>query len=261
MTMREIHPQAIVAASARLGEGVKIGAYAIVGEEVELGDGCVLHAHAVVQGPSKFGKNNVFYAFSAVGGDPQDYTFRGERAELVAGDGNIFREYVTISRGTQKGGGKTSLGNDNFFLAYSHVGHDCVIGSHTLFVNGATLAGHVTVEDFVTVGAFCPVHQFCRIGRYAYIGASTVITQDVPPFSKIVTERETKSFGINTIGLERKGFSPDRLQAIKCAYRLLLRSKLNTTQALAEMRKTLAGSADVRELIQFVESAERGIVK
>jgi UDP-N-acetylglucosamine acyltransferase len=261
MTMREIHPQAIVAASARLGEGVKIGAYAIVGEEVELGDGCVLHAHAVVQGPSKFGKNNVFYAFSAVGGDPQDYTFRGERAELVAGDGNIFREYVTISRGTQKGGGKTSLGNDNFFLAYSHVGHDCVIGSHTLFVNGATLAGHVTEEDFVTVGAFCPVHQFCRIGRYAYIGASTVITQDVPPFSKIVTERETKSFGINTIGLERKGFSPDRLQAIKCAYRLLLRSKLNTTQALAEMRKTLAGSADVRELIQFVESAERGIVK
>jgi UDP-N-acetylglucosamine acyltransferase len=261
MTKREIHPQAIVAASAKLGEGVKIGAYAIVGEEVELGDGCVLHAHAVVQGPSKFGKNNVFHSFSAVGGDPQDYTFRGERAELVAGDGNIFREYVTVSRGTQKGGGKTSLGNDNFFLAYSHVGHDCAIGSHTLFVNGATLAGHVTVEDFVTVGAFCPVHQFCRIGRYAYIGASTVITQDVPPFSKIVTERETKSFGINTIGLERKGFSPERLQALKRAYRLLLRSKLNTTQALAEMRKTLAGSADVQELIQFVESAERGIVK
>jgi UDP-N-acetylglucosamine acyltransferase len=261
MTMREIHPQAIVAASAKLGEEVKIGAYAVVGEEVELGDGCVLHAHAVVQGPSKFGKNNVFHAFSVVGGDPQDYTYRGERAELAVGDGNIFREYVTISRGTQKGGGKTSLGNDNFFLAYSHVGHDCVIGSHTLFVNGATLAGHVTVEDFVTVGAFCPVHQFCRIGRYAYIGASTVITQDVPPFSKIVTERETKSFGINTIGLERKGFSPERLQALKRAYRLLLRSKLNTTQALAEMRKTLAGSADVRELIQFVESAERGIVK
>jgi UDP-N-acetylglucosamine acyltransferase len=261
MTMREIHPQAIVAASAKLGEGVKIGAYAMVGEEVELGDGCVLHAHAVVQGPSKFGKNNVFHAFSAVGGDPQDYTFRGERVELVAGDGNIFREYVTVSRGTQKGGGKTLLGNDNFFLAYSHVGHDCVIGSHTLFVNGATLAGHVTVEDFVTVGAFCPVHQFCRIGRYAYIGASTVITQDVPPFSKIVTERETKSFGINTIGLERKGFSPERLQALKRAYRLLLRSKLNTSQALTEMRKTLAGSADVHELIQFVESAERGIVK
>jgi len=261
MTARQIHPQAIVAASARLGEGVKIGAYAVVGEEVELGDGCVLHAHAVVQGPSKFGKNNVFHAFSVVGGEPQDYTFRGERAELVAGDGNIFREYVTISRGTQKGGGKTSLGNDNFFLAYSHVGHDCVIGSHTLFVNGATLAGHVTVEDYVTVGAFCPVHQFCRLGRYAYIGASTVITQDVPPFSKIVTERETKSYGLNAIGLERREFSAERLSTLKQAYRLLLRSKLNTSQALAEMKKTLGDSADVQELIRFIESAERGIVK
>jgi UDP-N-acetylglucosamine acyltransferase len=261
MTAREIHPQAIVAASARLGEGVKIGAYAMVGEEVELGDGCLLHAHAVVQGPSKFGTNNVFHAFSVVGGDPQDYTFRGERAELVAGDGNIFREYVTISRGTQKGGGKTSLGNDNFFLAYSHVGHDCVIGSQTLFVNGATLAGHVTVEDYVTVGAFCPVHQFCRLGRYAYIGASTVITQDVPPFSKIVTERETKSYGLNAIGLERREFSAERLQALKQAYRLLLRSKLNTSQALAEMKKTLGDSADVQELIRFIEGAERGIVK
>jgi UDP-N-acetylglucosamine acyltransferase len=261
MTAREIHPQAIVAASARLGEGVKIGAYAMVGEEVELGDGCLLHAHAVVQGPSKFGTNNVFHAFSVVGGDPQDYTFRGERAELVAGDGNIFREYVTISRGTQKGAGKTSLGNDNFFLAYSHVGHDCVIGSHTLFVNGATLAGHVTVEDYVTVGAFCPVHQFCRLGRYAYIGASTVITQDVPPFSKIVTERETRSYGLNAIGLERREFSAERLQALKQAYRLLLRSKLNTSQALAEMKKTLGDSADVQELIRFIEGAERGIVK
>jgi len=261
MTARQIHPQAIVAASAKLGEGVKIGAYAVVGEDVELGDGCVLHAHAVVQGPSKFGKNNVFHAFSVVGGDPQDYTFRGERAELVAGDGNIFREYVTISRGTQKGGGKTSLGNDNFFLAYSHVGHDCVIGSHTLFVNGATLAGHVTVQDYVTVGAFCPVHQFCRLGRYAYIGASTVITQDVPPFSKIVMERETKSYGLNAIGLERREFSAERLRALKQAYRLLLRSKLNTSQALAEMKKTLGDSADVQELIRFIEGAERGIVK
>ena len=261
MNKPEIHPQAIVAASAKLGRGVKIGACAVVGEEVVLGEGCVLHAHAVVQGPSKFGKNNVFHPFCVIGGNPQDYTFSGERVELVAGDGNIFREYVTVSRGTHKGGGKTLLGDDNFFLAYSHVGHDCRVGSHTLFVNGATLAGHVTVEDFATVGAFCPVHQFCRIGRYAYIGASTVITQDVPPFSKIVTERETKSFGINAIGLERKGFSPDRIQALKRAYRLLLRSKLNTSQALAEMKKSLGDSADVQELVKFIESAERGIVK
>jgi UDP-N-acetylglucosamine acyltransferase len=261
MTKPEIHPQAIVAASAKLGEGVKIGAGAVVGEEVALGEGCVLHAHAVVHGPSKFGKNNMFHAFSVIGGDPQDYTFGGERVELVAGDGNIFREYVTVSRGTQKGGGRTSLGDGNFFLAYSHVGHDCQVGSHTLFVNGATLAGHVTVEDFVTIGAFCPVHQFCRIGRYAYIGASTVITQDVPPFSKIVTERETQNFGINAIGLERQGFSPERIQALKRAYRLLLRSKLNTSQALAEMKKSFGDSADVQELAKFIEGAERGIVK
>lgn len=261
MTKPEIHPQAIVAASAKLAPGVKIGAYAVVGEEVELREGCVLHAHAVVQGPSKFGRNNVFHAFCVVGGDPQDYTFAGERVELTVGDGNIFREYVTVSRGTQKGGGKTCLGDNNFILAYSHIGHDCHVGSHTLFVNGATLAGHVTVEDFATVGAFSPVHQFCRIGRYAYIGASTVITQDVPPFSKIVTERETKSFGINTIGLERKGFSPERLQTLKRAYRLLLHSKLNTSQALAEMKKSHGDSADVQELIRFIETAERGIVK
>lgn len=261
MTKPEIHPQGAVAASAKLGKGVKVGAFSVVGEDVELGEGCVLHSHAVVQGPSRFGKHNVFHAFCVIGGDPQDYTFRGERVELEAGDGNIFREYVTVSRGTQKGGGKTSLGDNNFFLAYSHVGHDSQIGSNTLFVNGATLAGHVTVEDFATIGAFCPVHQFCRIGRYAYIGASTVITQDVPPFSRVVTERETKSFGINLIGLERKGFSADRLQALKRAYKLLLRSKLNTSQALEEMKKTLGDSSDVKELIRFIESAERGIVK
>lgn len=261
MTRPLIHPQALVAGSASLGDAVSIGAGAVVGEEVELGEGCVLHPHAVVQGPSKFGKNNVFHSFSVVGGDPQDYTFRGERVELAAGDGNIFREYVTVSRGTEKGGGKTVVGDGNFFLAYSHIGHDCRIGSNTLFVNGATLAGHVTIEDFVTVGAFCPVHQFCRIGRYAYIGASTVITQDVPPFSRVVTARETKSFGINTIGLERKGFSPERVKALKHAYRLLLRSKLNTSQALTEMKKELGNSADVQELIRFIEGAERGIVK
>lgn len=261
MTKPEIHPQANVAESARLGKGVRVGAFAVVGDDVELGEGCVLHSHAAVQGPSRFGKNNVFHGFCVIGGDPQDYTFRGERAELIAGDRNTFREYVTVSRGTEKGGGRTCLGDDNFFLAYSHVGHDCRIGSHTLFVNGATLAGHVTVEDFATIGAFCPVHQFCRIGRYAYIGASTVITQDVPPFSKVVTERATGSFGVNAIGLERNGFSPERLQALKRAYRLLLRSKLNTSQALAEMKEKLHDSADVRELIQFIESAERGIVK
>ena len=261
MSSPQIHPSASVAGSARLAGSVTVGAFAVIGEEVELGEACLVHPHAVVYGPSRFGAANVFHPFCVVGGDPQDYTFAGERSELIAGDRNTFREYVTVSRGTKKGGGITRIGNDNFFLAYSHVGHDCQIGSNTLFVNGATLAGHVTVEDFVTIGAFSPVHQFCRLGRYAYIGASTVITQDVLPFSLIVTERETRCFGPNTIGLERRGFSAERIKTLEKAFRLLVHSGKNTTQALEEMRKGLANSEDVKEMIEFVEKAQRGIVK
>jgi UDP-N-acetylglucosamine acyltransferase len=261
MSPSQVHEQAMIASSAKLGADVRVGAYAVIGEHVELGAGCVLHSHAVVQGPSKIGRNNIFYSFCAVGGDPQDFRFQGERTELEVGDGNTFREYVTISRGTVGGGGKTTIGNGNFFLATAHVGHDCHVGNNTLFVNGATLAGHVTVEDFATIGFQTPVHQFCRVGRYAYIGASTVITQDVPPFSRVVTERETKNYGVNTIGLERKGFSAERLQILQRAFRLLLRSKMNTSQALGEMRKTFADSEDIKELVRFIETAERGIVK
>jgi UDP-N-acetylglucosamine acyltransferase len=261
MSAAQIHPQAVVSPKAKLGKGVQVGAFAMVGADVELGEGCEIHAHAVLQGPAKFGARNVFHSFCVIGGDPQDYTYGGENVKLSVGDGNIFREYVTVSRGTKKGGGTTRVGSNNFFLAYSHVAHDCEVGSGTLFVNGATLAGHVTVEDFVTIGAFSPVHQFCRLGRYAYIGACTVITQDVPPFSLIVTERETKCFGANTIGLERKGFSPERVKMLQKALHLLTRSKKNTSQALEEMRKAMPNSEDVRELIAFVEKAERGIVK
>jgi len=261
MSAEQIHPQAVVSPRAKLGEGVQVGAFAVVGADVELGDNCVVHPHAVVQGTAKFGAGNVFHSCCVIGGDPQDYTYRGEHVELAVGDGNIFREYVTISRGTKKGGGATRIGSNNFFLAYSHVGHDCVVGSGSLFVNGATLAGHVTVEDYVTIGAFSPVHQFCRLGRYAYIGACTVITQDVLPFSLIVTERQTKCYGANTIGLERKGFSVERVKTLQKAFRMLTRSKKNTAQALDEMRSTMAESEDVKELIEFVEQAERGIVK
>jgi len=261
MSKPEIHPQAVVAPGAKLGPGARVGPFASVGEGVELGEGCMVHAHAVLQGPSTFGRGNVFHPFCVIGGDPQDYTFGGERTELRVGEENIFREYVTVSRGTKRGGGVTRIGDRNFFLAYAHVGHDCQIGSNILFVNAAPLAGHVTIEDFATIGALSPVHQFCRVGRHAYIGACTVITQDVPPFSLVVTERETRSVGINAVGLERKGFSEERRKTLQRAFRMLLRSKRNTTQALAEMRKAFGGSDDVQELIRFVESAERGIVK
>jgi UDP-N-acetylglucosamine acyltransferase len=254
-------PRASISPSARIGKGVHIGAWAVVGDEVELGEGCQLLPHAVVLGPARIGRENVFHSFCTVGSDPQDLKFGGERSELVIGDANQFRECVTISRGTHHGGGTTRIGSGNLFMAYSHVGHDCQIGSHTIFVNGATLAGHVTVEDHANIGAFSPVHQFCRIGKHAYVGACTVITQDVPPFSMVVTERETHCFGLNKVGLERRGFSAERTEAIEQAFRLLLRSKLNTTQAIERMRETLSGSDDVKELIAFIESAQRGLVK
>jgi UDP-N-acetylglucosamine acyltransferase len=259
--MSEIDSRAIISPSARVGRGVRAGAFAVVGEEVELGDECVLESHAVVRGPARIGRKNVFDSFSSVGGDPQDLKFSGERTELVVGDGNHFREFSTVSRGTSQGGGVTRIGDENLFMAYSHVAHDCVVGSHTVFANGATLAGHVTVEDWANVGAFSPVHQFCRIGRYAYVGACTVITQDVPPFSRVVTERETHCFGVNTVGLERRGFDRERLDTIESAFRLLLRSKLNTSQALEQIRAQLNGSPDVRELVEFIESAQRGLHK
>jgi UDP-N-acetylglucosamine acyltransferase len=256
--MTEIHPHAMVSPRARIGPGVRIGPYAVVGDEVDLGEGCVVHSHAVMQGPSRFGHGNIFHPFSSVGGDPQDLKFRGERTELVAGNDNVFRENVTVSRGTTGGGGVTTIGSGSLFMAYAHVAHDCHVGDQTIFANGATLAGHVTVEDFATIGAFSPVHQFCRIGRYAYVGASTVITQDVPPFSRVVTERQTKCYGINAIGLERRGFSAERLRPIEQAFHLLLRSKMNTAQALEQMRATLSSSPDVEELIRFLESVHGG---
>src|SRR6202166_2203088 len=216
--MSEVDSRAIVSPSARVGTGVRIGAFAVVGDEVELGEDCKLAPHAVVRGPARIGPKNVFDSFCSVGGDPQDLKFHGERTELVVGEGNHFREFCTVSRGTTQGGGVTKIGSDNLFMAYSHVAHDCVVGSHTVFANGATLAGHVTVEDYASVGAFSPVHQFCRVGHYAYIGACTVVTQDVPPFSRVVTERETKCYGVNTVGLERRGFDRARLETIESAF-------------------------------------------
>ena len=259
--MNEIDPRAVVASSASIGAGTRVAAFAVVGEGVELGEDCVLEPHAVVRGPARIGRKNIFDSFCSVGGDPQDLKFSGEPTKLEIGDGNRFREFSTVSRGTAQGGGVTRIGSNNLFMAYSHVAHDCVVGSHTVFANGATLAGHVVIDDYANVGAFSPVHQFCRVGRYAYIGACTVITQDVPPFSRVVTERETHCYGVNTVGLERRGFDRERLNAIESAFRLLLRSKLNTSQALEQIRAQLNGSPDIRELVEFIESAERGLHK
>ena len=259
--MSEIDARASVSKTARIGSGSRIGAFAVIGEEVEIGDKCVVEPHAVISGPAKIGPENHFCSFCAIGGEPQDLTFAGERVSLEIGAANQFREFVTVSRGTKKGGGVTRIGSNNMFMAYAHVAHDCFVGNRTIFVNGATLAGHVRVEDHATIGAFCTVHQFCRVGRYAYVGALTAVTQDAPPFSKVVQARDVRSYGVNSIGLERHGFGAERIKIIERAYRLLLRSKLNTTQAIERMRATLNGSEDVSELIQFIESAERGLIK
>jgi len=261
--MTGIDPRAVVSPRAKLGRNVSVGAFAVVGDDVELGDDSVVHPHAAVSGPSRFGRGNVFFPFCAVGGPPQDLKYHGEPTRLEAGEENEFREFCTVHRGTAQGAGVTRLGSRCLLMAYSHVAHDCVLGDRVILVNGATLGGHVRVEDGATVGAFCPVHQFCRIGRHAYIAAHTVITQDVLPFAKVVAPRGTRCYGVNAIGLERNGYSRERIAAVERAYRLLLRSKLNTTQAVARMKETLADSPDVEELVRFIESGERqrGITK
>jgi UDP-N-acetylglucosamine acyltransferase len=260
--MSEIDSRAVVSPSARIGCGVRIGPFAVVGDEVELGDGCVLESHAVVKGPSTLGRNNHVHSFAIVGGDPQDLTYSGQRVRLEVGESNEFREFCTVHRGTIKGGGATRIGSHNLIMAYAHIGHDCVIGDHVILTNGAQLAGHIVVEDYAGISAFCLLHQFSRVGSHSYVGAGTVITQDVAPFSMVVGPREVRCYGINKIGLERHGFSAERIQTLEQAYRLLLRSKLNTSQAIEKMRGTLSHSEDVQTLIKFIESvADRGLTK
>jgi UDP-N-acetylglucosamine acyltransferase len=259
--MNEIDSQAIVSPKARLGRDAKIGAYAVIGDDVELGEGCIVEHHGVVQGPARLGRDNHVYSFAIVGGDPQDFTYEGQRTSLETGDANEFREFCTVNRGTVKGGGVTRVGSHNFIMAYTHVGHDCAIGDHTVLINGAQLAGHITVEDYATISACCLLHQFLRVGRYAYIGAGSIVSKDVPPYSMVAGSRNTTCFGVNTVGLERNGFAPERVKPIEQAYRLLLRSKLNTSQAVEKMRGTLSHSEDVLTLIRFIETTERGLTK
>jgi UDP-N-acetylglucosamine acyltransferase len=254
-----IHPSAIVAAGAVVPESCAVGPYCTIGPEVVLGEDCTLISHVVLDGRTRIGARNVFHPFCAVGISPQDLKYGGEPTELEIGDGNTIRENVTVSRGTVGGGGVTRIGSDCLLMAGAHIGHDSQVGSHCILANCATLAGHVLIEDYVTVGAFCPVHQHCIVGTYAFIGGGTIVTQDVLPFSKTSSRRENKAFGANSMGLERRGFSPERIRLIQKAFRLLLVSKLNTTQALEKMRE-LEGE-DVALLVGFIERSERGVIK
>jgi UDP-N-acetylglucosamine acyltransferase len=236
-----------------------IGPFSTIGPEVVLGEECVLISHVVLDGRTRIGQRNTFYPFSASGVAPQDLKYGGEPTETVVGDDNTIRESVTISRGTAKGGGVTRIGSGNLLMAYVHIGHDSIVGNHCILANAATLAGHVVIEDYASVGAFSPVHQYCTVGQYAFIGGGTIVTQDVLPFSLTSSRRENKAFGINKVGLTRRGFTAERLQTLQKAFRLLLAAKLNTTQALEKIR-AMEG-ADAAVLAAFIERSQRGIIK
>lgn len=254
----ECHPTAIVQPGARLAEGVRVGPYAIIGEHVSLGRDTVVEASSVIDGYTRIGERNRIFPFASIGLEPQDLKFRGEESTLEIGNDNVFREFVTIHRGTALGGGHTVIGDSNLFMAYTHIAHDCVIGNCTIFANAATLAGHVVVEDHATIGAYSGVHQFCRIGRYAFVGGYTVVTKDALPFSRTVGNR-ARLYGINTVGLERRNFTPERIEHIRRAFRVLQQSKLNVTQALERLENEL-GNDDIRGLIEFIRSSKRGVV-
>ena len=254
-----VHPSAIVAPGAVVPESCSIGPFCTIGPEVMLGENCKLISHVVLDGRTRIGARNVFHPFCSIGVAPQDLKYGGEPTETEIGDDNTIRESVTISRGTVKGGGVTRLGSNCLLMTCVHIGHDSHVGSHCILANAATLAGHVIIEDYVTLGAFCPVHQFCIVGQYAFIGGGTIVTQDVLPFSLTSAKRENKAFGINKIGLARRGFSPERLQLLQRAFRLLLTSKLNTSQALEKI-KELEGD-DAAVLAAFLERSHRGVIK
>ena len=259
-----IHPTAILAAGAQIPASCTVGPYCTIGPNVILGEDCELVSHVVLDGHLTMGAKNRIYSFACIGISPQDLKYVGEPTAVVIGDNNSIREYVTISRGTIGGGGTTRLGSDCLIMAYTHIGHDSVIGNSCILANSATLAGHVIVEDFAVVGALCPVHQYCRIGRYAYIGGGTTITQNVLPYSLTSIERNNHAYGLNKVGLERKGFTPQQLKELRAAYRTLLASKLNISDALAAIRETIAsGNAGehVAYLADFIANSERGIIK
>jgi UDP-N-acetylglucosamine acyltransferase len=257
----QVHPTAILDPSAKVHPSCKIGPYCTVSANVEIGENCELISHVAIEGPSKIGKNNRFFPFSSIGLAPQDLTYKGEPTRLEMGDNNIVREFVTINRGTVKGGGTTRVGSHCLIMAYTHIAHDCVIGDHVIMANAATLGGHVIVEDWATVGALCPVHHFVRIGAHAFIGGGTTVTRDVLPFSKTAAERGTHAYGLNSVGLERRGFSKERIRKIHHAYKVLLASKLNTSQAIGKLRSEADRGKDIEMLIKFVEGSERGVIK
>lgn len=261
MTMATIDPTARVDDAAELADDVEIGPYTIIGADVHIGAGSHVGSHAVIEGPTRIGCNNRIWQFTSIGADAQDKKYAGEDARLEIGDDNVFREFVTIHRGTQGGGGVTRIGNDNWFLAYVHVAHDCHVGDHTVFSNYSALAGHVEIGDWVTIAGYAGVHQFCKVGDHAFIGMGCLTGNDVPPFVTMANEQHARPRGINSEGLRRRGFDSERIQAIKRAYRTLYMGKRSLADARSELAELSADNADVHQMLEFVTQSQRSMAR
>jgi len=262
MSSVSIHPTAIVAPGATLAGDVSVGPYTVIGPSVSIGEQTAIGPHCVIEGDTRIGRNNRISGQSSIGSAPQDLKYRGEPTTLEIGDDNTIREFVTINRGTVGGRGKTSIGSHNLLMTGVHVAHDCLVGDHVIMANAATLAGHVDIADFSTIGAFTGIHQFCRVGLHAFIGGYSVITRDALPFAKTVGDRnDAKTYDINSIGLERRGLSEERIDALKKAYRILVRKGLRVKDAIEQIRAQGLETDDVAVLIGFIESSERGFIR
>jgi UDP-N-acetylglucosamine acyltransferase len=255
-----IHPTAIVDPAAKIASGVSIGAYSIVGADVEIGEGTSIGPHVVIEGATRIGRDNRIFQFASIGAIPQDKKFSGERSELIIGDGNLIREFVTLNRGNAEGGAATRNGNDNLIMAYVHIAHDCIVGNHAIFSNNATLAGHVTIGDYAILSGFSGVHQFCRIGEHAFIGMGCLVNGDVPPFVMMASDYG-RPRGINSEGLKRRGFDAVRISAIKRAYRTLYLGNRPFAEARSELASLAADSEDVASMLDFIERGERALVR
>ncbi|MCB1599680.1 MAG: acyl-ACP--UDP-N-acetylglucosamine O-acyltransferase [Lysobacterales bacterium] len=255
-----VHPTAIVDARAQLEADVEVGPYAIIGADVRIGAGSRIGAHCVLEGPSVIGRNNHIHAHAAVGGAPQDKKYADEPTELIIGDGNTIREFVTINRGTVQGGGVTRIGDDNWIMAYVHIAHDCVIGSHTILANSVTLAGHVTIHDHAILGGFSLIHQFCKVGAHAFTGMGSKINCDVPPFIVVGSDMSVPR-GINSEGLKRRGYTPEQITAVKRAYKTLYLSGLSLKEAREKLLEQSLTAPEVKLLVEFIDASERSILR
>jgi len=255
-----IHSQAVIDSSAKIANGVTVGAFSIIGAHVEIGEGTEVGSHVVINGPTVIGRENKIYSFASIGCDPQDKKYTGEKTRLEIGDRNVIREYCTISRGTVQDAGITRIGNDNWIMAYVHIAHDCQIGSNTIFSNSASLAGHVTIEDYAILGGFTLVHQFCKVGAHCFTAMNSVISKDVLPFT-MISGHMAKPHGLNVEGLKRRGFSSESLSQLRKAYKIIYRSGLTLEQATDELKVMANECAEVAQLLGFIEKVTRGIVR